>query len=44
MKFVILVALAFALALALAFAAGPELALTTQPDQLAACSNGIACP
>ncbi len=42
MKFVILIALAFALALA--FAAGPELALTTQPDQLAVCSRGIACP
>ena len=42
MKFVILIALAFALALA--FAAGPGVALTTQPDQLAVCSRGIACP
>jgi hypothetical protein len=42
MKCVILIALAFALALA--FAAGPEVALTTQPDQLGLCGNGVACP
>ena len=42
MKFVILIALAFALAFA--FAAGPEVALTTQPDQLGVCGNGIVCP
>ncbi len=42
MKFVILVALGCALALA--FAAGPEVALTTQPDQFGVCANGMACP
>ncbi len=42
MKFAILFALV--LALAAAFVAGPELALTTQPDQFVACGNGMACP